>query len=176
VKSALGRNRTLKIVEIPHREMGDLKRVRRDFGVIKRVKGSAPKINQEANIVKLFKSLAVTSALLMTGGITLAAAPPQQTDNTPAQTRAYQSENMNNNGGTRANTATHEEMGTVSSVNNSKIVLKHKYMGKEEKTSFKVTSNTQEQGKINAGSHVVIYYRTNNKGNRVATRVEPWHG
>ena len=123
--------------------------------------------------MKFFESLAVTSALLMTGGITLAAAPPQQT-NTQAQSHAFQTES--NNSGTRATTAVHEEMGTVSSVNNSKIVLKHKYMGKEEKTSFRVTSNTREQGKVNDGSRVIVYYETNSNGNRVATRVEPWNG
>ena len=127
--------------------------------------------------MKFFKSLAVTSALLMTGGITLAAAPPQQTNsNTPAQTRAYQSENMNTNGRAQAYPAVREEMGTVASVNGSKLVLKHKYMGKEEKTDFKITSNTKKHGKIDQGAKVKVYYRTNSNGNRVATRVEPWNG
>jgi hypothetical protein len=121
--------------------------------------------------VKSLKSLAIGSAFLLTGGIALAA-PPQKTA-TPPQTKEYQQQNMNNNGGTRANSnaRVHETKGTVKSVSDTNLTVRHRYMGKERTTKFKITTGTKREGMVNKGSQVEVFYRTNQNGKPVATLV-----
>lgn len=128
--------------------------------------------------MKFFKSLAVTSACLLTGGVALAAAP--QSASTPPQTREYQQQNMNNNGGTRANSHSkvYEEKGTVSEVTGSSLVLLHRANGKKTRTAFRLNSNTKREGMVDKGSHVDVFYHSNGNGIRVATLVkaQSWKG
>jgi Cu/Ag efflux protein CusF len=125
--------------------------------------------------VKGFKSLAITSAFLLTGGIALAA--PQNTTarqnaTTPPQTKEYQSENMNTNGTQATAEGTqHCVIGTVDSVTDSSVTVSHKYMGQEKTTSFKVKPSTKKEGSITKGERVAVYY--NNVNNQhVATTVK----
>ena len=132
--------------------------------------------------MKLLKSISVTSALLLTGGMAFAA-PQQSKSNkahTPKETRTYQAQNMNNNGGTRANANANLYLarGTITSVSKTKLVVKHQYMGKTEHTSFKITPNTIKEGKIKKGTHVVVYYENKGNGKHIAKTVkqEAWRG
>jgi hypothetical protein len=126
--------------------------------------------------VKSLKSLAITSAFLLTGGIALAAAPPNvasaQNARTPSQTKTYQSQNMNNNGKqASALGAQHVVIGTVKNVTNSRVVVSHKYMGREKTSDFALKPSTKKEGKIATGSRVEVYYN-NVKNQHVATMVQ----
>jgi Cu/Ag efflux protein CusF len=123
------------------------------------------------NLVKSLKSLAIASAFLLTGGIALAAAPPQHAT-TPPQTKVYQSQSMNNNGKqATAQGAQHCIVGTVDSATNSSVTISHKYMGQEKTSHFQVKPSTKKEGNITKGERVAVYY--NNVNNQhVATMVK----
>ena len=101
---------------------------------------------------------ALTGALLLaTGGVALAA----QTSKEP-------------NSKTTSNTATgttHEEIGTITSMTNSDLVLAHTYKGKQESTTFKMDANTKKEGTIDKGARVAVYFKDENH-ERIATKVK----
>lgn len=127
--------------------------------------------------MKPFKTLAISSAFLLTGGIALAA--PHQNAKTPPQTKQYQQQNMNNNGGTPANShaKVYEQKGTVSAVSGTQLVLLQRANGKEQRIHFLLTSNTKREGIVDKGAQVDVLYRSRN-GHRVATlvRAANWKG
>jgi hypothetical protein len=65
----------------------------------------------------------------------------------------------------------HEEMGTVSSLTTSQLVLSHSVKGKQEETTFKLDSSTKKEGMIDKGAQVAIYYKDQNH-EHVATEVK----
>ena len=104
--------------------------------------------------MKISKSLILSAALMFAaGGAALAA----QTTTTKTSTNAH--------------LALHKEMGTVSSLTNSDMVLTHTVKGKQEKTTFKLDSNTKKEGTIDKGTHVVVYFKDQNH-ERTATEVK----
>jgi hypothetical protein len=101
--------------------------------------------------MKVSKSLVVGS--LLSGTLALAAggaALASQTSTTPK---------------------THEEIGTISSMTNSDLVLSHMVKGKQENTTFKMDSNTKKEGTIDKGAHVAVYFKDENH-ERLATEVK----
>jgi hypothetical protein len=128
--------------------------------------------------VKSIKSLALAPAFLLIGSMALAG-PAQQNAGTPPQTKNYQAQNMNNNGGTRANAnaKVYEQKGTVSEVSGTSLVLLHRANGKKKQIHFRLTSNTKRQGMVDKGSKVEVFYRSKN-GERIATLVKAanWKG
>jgi hypothetical protein len=135
--------------------------------------GARPEIPAGGNAVKLFKSLAVTSAFLLTGDVALAG--PPQSATTRAQTRAYQAQSMNNNGkataGGNQKAEIHKIIGTVDQASNSSLQVSHKYMGQQKNTDFAMTARTKRQGNISNGTRVEIYYKNANN-EHVATMVK----
>jgi hypothetical protein len=72
---------------------------------------------------------------------------------------------------TRTKATVHHERGTVSSVAANELVLDHTWKGKEEKTKFKMDSDTKKEGSVDKGDHVMVYYRFE-KGQRIATELK----
>jgi hypothetical protein len=107
--------------------------------------------------MSIWKSLIVTAALLFAGG-GVALAAQSSTQSTANKT-------------TTATSAIHEEVGTVSSISNSELVLSHMVKGKEENTTFKLDTMTKKDGKIDKGAHVAVSYKDENH-ERVATEVK----
>jgi hypothetical protein len=110
--------------------------------------------------MKLSKSLMVQSALsaallLATGGVALAAQTSKQPSSNATSTSA----------------TTHEEIGTVTSMTNSDLVLSHMHKGKEESTTFKMDANTKKEGTIDKGARVAVYF-TDQNHERIATKVK----
>jgi hypothetical protein len=66
---------------------------------------------------------------------------------------------------------THHLMGTISSINNSDLVVSHKYNGKLENTTFVMNSATKKEGSLVKGDRATVYYQVNDKQN-VATDVK----
>lgn len=71
----------------------------------------------------------------------------------------------------KAEPTVHEEMGTVSSMTSSELVLSHMVKGKQEETTFKLDSSTKKEGTIDKGAHVAVYYKDQDH-ERVATEVK----
>ena len=71
-----------------------------------------------------------------------------------------------------------QQAGIVKAINKSKLIVRRRYMGKEENLKFKMTPKTKKTGKVKKGTNVLVYYTINNNGKSVATRViaEPWRG
>lgn len=65
----------------------------------------------------------------------------------------------------------HHEMGTISSLTADELILDHAWRGREEKTTFKLDSETKKEGKIEQGDHVMVYYHFE-KGRRVASELK----
>jgi hypothetical protein len=100
---------------------------------------------------------ALSAALLLaTGGVALAAQTSKQPSSNTTSTSA---------------TTTHEEIGTITSMTNSDLVLSHTYKGKEESTTFKMDSNTKKEGTIDKGARVAVYF-TDQNHERIATKVK----
>ena len=95
--------------------------------------------------------------MLMTGGATLAAQTSSQTNSTKSSNTAK--------------AAVHEEMGTVSSLTSSELVLAHTVKGKQEESTFKLDSSTKKEGTIDKGTHVAVYYKDQNH-ERMATEIK----
>jgi hypothetical protein len=93
----------------------------------------------------------------MTGAAALAA-------QTSSQGNAAKSSNT-------TKTTVHEEMGTVSSLTSSELVLAHTVKGKQEQTTFKLDSSTKKEGTIDKGAHVAVYYKDQNS-ERIATEIK----
>jgi hypothetical protein len=66
---------------------------------------------------------------------------------------------------------THEEIGTISSMTNSDLVLSHLVKGKQEDTTFKMDSNTKKEGTIDKGARVAVYFKDENH-QRIATDIK----
>ena len=66
---------------------------------------------------------------------------------------------------------THEEIGTVSSMTNSDLVLSHLVRGQQEDTTFKMDCNTKKEGTIAKGARVAVYFKAENH-ERVATEIK----
>jgi hypothetical protein len=108
--------------------------------------------------MKISKSLILSAALMFaTGGAALAAQTSAQTTTTKTSANA--------------NLALHKEMGTVSSLTNSEMVLTHTVKGKQEKTTFKLDANTKKEGAIDKGTHVLVYFKDQNH-ERIVTEVK----
>lgn len=67
---------------------------------------------------------------------------------------------------------THEIRGTVSTVNDTELVVSHTWKGKTEETKFTMNSSTRKDGKIARGDEVTVMYQYENKA-RTATEIKP---
>lgn len=107
------------------------------------------------------KALVVALAFLLAGGLTFAArtGATSTTKSNAATTQAT------------TQSATHHETGKVSSMTSSDLVLRHEHLGKAKKISFVLNSATKQEGKIEQGDRVTVYYRDEN-GKKVATEVK----
>lgn len=65
----------------------------------------------------------------------------------------------------------HEEMGTISSLNSSQLVLSHTVKDKQEETTFKMDSSTKKEGTVEQGSRVAVFYKDQNH-ERIATEIK----
>jgi hypothetical protein len=107
------------------------------------------------------KAMVVVFALMLAGSVAFAAGTgttndaKSNTSNTEATTQS----------------AVHHETGKVSSMSSSDLVLNRKRMGKEEKTNFVLDSGTKQEGKIEQGDRVTVYYHDQN-GKKIATEVK----
>jgi hypothetical protein len=108
--------------------------------------------------MNLWKSLAVAAALLLMGSVALALPSFKQSSSTKTDTSTQKP-------------AIHHEMGVISSMDASDLVLSHIYKGKAESTTFKLDSNTKKEGTVDKGAHVVVYYKNENH-ERIATAVK----
>ena len=130
--------------------------------------------------MKYSKFIAMIGALVLAGSASLAAPAPQRSTASASQNGsiAYRATPNNRAQAGRKKHGVHKLMGTVGSITNSKLVLIHIYMNTEKNIYFRVTPQTKRQGHITYGTHVIVYYRVNPHGNRIATRVkqQPSHG
>jgi hypothetical protein len=108
------------------------------------------------------KGLVVVFALILAGTVAFAARTTT-TNNTKS--------NTSNSAETTAQSAVHHETGKVSSMTSSDLVVNHKRMGKEEKTNFVLNSGTKQEGKIEQGDRVTVYYHDQN-GKKIATEIK----
>jgi hypothetical protein len=108
------------------------------------------------------KALVVVFALMLVGGVAFAA-PTTTTNNT--------NPNTSNNAETTTQRAVHHETGKVSSMTSSDLVVNHRRMGKEEKTNFVLNSGTKQEGKIEQGDRVTVYYHDQN-GKKIAVEIK----
>ncbi len=128
--------------------------------------------------MKSLKSLALTSALLLTGGIALAGAPQSaakaQNSATPPQTKEYQAQSMKNNGEPPNPAEVHHLIGTVDSITNSTVTVSHNYKGEHRTTDFTVQPSAKKQGNIQKGDRVEISYKNvNSEHVAIALKAEP---
>jgi hypothetical protein len=112
--------------------------------------------------MKCIKFLAVAGALILTAAVTSAAQTGGTSSSKPATPSTTQAMDK---------AAVHHEMGTVSSLSATELVLEHKWRGKEVKTTFTLDSNTKKEGSISRGEEVTIYYH-HEKGERIATEIK----
>jgi predicted RNA-binding protein (virulence factor B family) len=110
--------------------------------------------------MKCLRFLALAGALILTAAIATAA----QTSATSNSKQATQSS-------PQAKAVVHHEMGTVSSLTGTELMLAHKWRGKEEKTKFTLDSNTKKEGSITQGQEVTVYFH-HEKGERIATEIK----
>jgi len=61
-------------------------------------------------------------------------------------------------------------VGTITSIDNSQVMITEKVNGKDQPMTFKLDSSTKKTGKLATGSTVTIHYRTENNQN-IATAV-----
>ena len=108
--------------------------------------------------MNISRTLVLSAAFMLVGGGTALAAQ------TSSQNNATKSTNM-------AQATVHEEMGTVSSMTSSELVLSHTVKGKQEETTFKLDSSTKKEGTIDKGAHVAVYYKDQNH-ERIATEIK----
>jgi hypothetical protein len=115
-------------------------------------------LSPKEKLMKISKSMILSAALMFAaGGAALAAQTSAQTTTTKTSANAH--------------LALHKEMGTVSSLTNSEMVLTHTVKGKQEKTTFKLDSNTKKEGTIDKGTHVAVYFKDQNH-ERIATEIK----
>ena len=108
-----------------------------------------------SKFMSISRTVIVGAALmLITGGAALAAQASSQTTSTKSSNTA--------------NATGHEEMGTVSSLTSSELVLLN---DKQKETTFKLDSSTKKEGTINKGAHVTVYYKNQNH-ERIATEIK----
>jgi hypothetical protein len=110
--------------------------------------------------MKCMRFLTLAGALVLTAAIATAA----QTSGTSSSRPATQSS-------TQGKDVVHHEMGTVSSLTGTELVLAHKWRGREEKTKFTLDSNTKKDGTISQGEEVTVYFH-HEKGERIATEIK----
>ena len=106
--------------------------------------------------MKFRQLLTIAAAVIFSAGIVMAA--PSAASN--AKTNKTSSTIM----------TTHHLTGTISSINNSDLVLSHTYKGKTEDSTFVLNSATKKEGTLAKGDRATVYYQINNKQN-VATNV-----
>lgn len=64
----------------------------------------------------------------------------------------------------------HVAVGTISSIDNSRVVIEERVKGKEQPMTFMLQSSTKEVGNMTPGSRVSVHYRYRNH-ERVATSI-----
>src|SRR5579862_7391476 len=64
----------------------------------------------------------------------------------------------------------HVAVGTVSSIDNSQVVINERVKGKEKPMTFMLKSSTKEIGNVTPGSRVSVHYQYQNH-ERVATSI-----
>jgi hypothetical protein len=108
------------------------------------------------------KAPLVVFALMLAGTVAFAA-PTTTTNNT--------NPNTSDSAETTTQSAVHHETGKVSSMTSSDLVVNHRRMGKEEKTNFVLNSGTKQEGKIEQGDRVTVYYHDQH-GKKIATEIK----
>jgi hypothetical protein len=61
--------------------------------------------------------------------------------------------------------------GTISSIDESTLVLSHKVKGKDETTTFVLNAATKKEGDLKPGAKVTVHYKTEG-GQHIATLVK----
>jgi len=61
--------------------------------------------------------------------------------------------------------------GTITSVDEGKLVLSHKVKGKDETTTFILNADTKKEGDLKPGARVTVHYKVENNQN-IATQVK----
>jgi hypothetical protein len=111
--------------------------------------------------MNISRTIILSAAFMLVGGGTALAAQASSHNN------ATKSTNM-------AEATVHEEMGIVSSMTSSELVLSRTVKGKQEQTTFKLDSSTKTEGKIDQGTHVAVYYKDqNHERNATEVKAEP---
>ena len=64
----------------------------------------------------------------------------------------------------------HVAVGTISSIDNSQVVINERIKGKEQPMTFMLDPGTKETGNLTTGSRVAIHYKKQNN-QRVATSI-----
>jgi hypothetical protein len=107
--------------------------------------------------------IATAGLFLSSSGMALAS-PAQKPANSTAQKQALPK--------TTSKTTTHVSHGTVTSIDNDKLILSHKGKnGKAAERTFMLNSKTEKRGDLKPGSDVSVHYRTENN-QLVATSVQ----
>lgn len=112
-----------------------------------------------------WKAVLLSAALMFgTAGIGLA-----------AQTSGTATKSSNSTASTSATSSTeriHHEMGTVDSMTGSQLVIsRNTKNNKQENVTFMLEPSTKKTGTIDKGTHVEVYYKTQNN-QHVATEVK----
>lgn len=116
----------------------------------------------------------ISSKAVLITALLLGAGAAAQTAKTPAQSSAAKSTTTQSTTTTpsSAEPATHHEIGTVSSVTGSELVLSREFKGKTVTTTFMLNSGTKKDGTINRGERVEVSYH-NRDNQHLATEVKP---
>jgi hypothetical protein len=111
--------------------------------------------------------LGLALMFILTAGIAVAV----QTNTTDGAKQASQSATQ-----MAASPSFHHELGTISSLTASELILDHTSNGKAEKTKFTLLPDAKKEGNIKQGERVIVYYRFE-KGQRIATELKAfsWH-
>jgi len=70
----------------------------------------------------------------------------------------------------KAKVATGSAVGTITSIDENKLVLSHKVKGKDESTTFVLNADTKKVGDLVPGAKVTVHYKVENNQN-IATMV-----
>lgn len=70
----------------------------------------------------------------------------------------------------KAKTTTASATGTITSIDEGKLVLSHKVKGKDETTTFILNADTKKEGDLKTGARVTVHYKVENNQN-IATQV-----
>ncbi len=107
--------------------------------------------------MKIRKSILTTAAgvvLAAFSGMALASAGPQKQSSPAATKQAVpKSDNKSVTGVSR---------GTITSIDNDRLVLSHKKNGKAEELTFMLSPKTERKGNLTPGSQISVHYRTEN--------------